>query len=94
MTAIRHSLQRDLFAHQDERLLSCINVGDPKKKKKTYFLCLCGSFMLFLCFFYVHFTEVCARFRYESAVCEPFTGFCVAVTTEKLPFDLLKEDLI
>uniref|UniRef100_A0AAY4DC38 Exocyst complex component 1 n=1 Tax=Denticeps clupeoides TaxID=299321 RepID=A0AAY4DC38_9TELE len=39
MTAIKHSLQRDIFTPNDERLLSIVNVCKAGKKKKNCFLC-------------------------------------------------------
>ena len=42
MTAIKHSLQRDIFTPNDERLLSIVNVCKAGKKKKNCFLCATG----------------------------------------------------
>ena len=43
MTDIKHTLQRDLFTPNDERLLGVVLVGKPAgKKKKTAFLCASG----------------------------------------------------
>ena len=40
MTDIKHTLQRDLFTPNDERLLGVVLVGKPagKKKKMYYYL--------------------------------------------------------
>lgn len=40
MAAIRHTLQREIFAPSDEKLLSICFVSKTYKKKKTSFLCL------------------------------------------------------
>uniref|UniRef100_A0AAY4DBE9 Exocyst complex component 1 n=1 Tax=Denticeps clupeoides TaxID=299321 RepID=A0AAY4DBE9_9TELE len=45
MTAIKHSLQRDIFTPNDERLLSIVNVCKAGKKKKN----LCNVFLCQRC---------------------------------------------
>ena len=40
MAAIRHTLQREIFALNDEKILSICHVSKAYKKKKTSFLCL------------------------------------------------------
>ncbi|KAJ9582030.1 hypothetical protein L9F63_003613 [Diploptera punctata] len=40
MAAIRHTLQRDVFQPNDERLLAIVHVSKLLKKKKTSFLCI------------------------------------------------------
>ena len=40
MAAIRHTLQRDVFQPNDERLLAVVHVSKLLKKKKTSFLCI------------------------------------------------------
>lgn len=53
MAAIKHTLQREVFASSDEKLLSVCHVCKAYKKKKTSFLCLVsaidtpGSFILY-----------------------------------------------
>ncbi|XP_030836970.1 exocyst complex component 1 isoform X4 [Strongylocentrotus purpuratus] len=39
MTAIRHTLQRDVFLPNDERLIGVVHVSKAGKKKKVSFLC-------------------------------------------------------
>ncbi|XP_076310554.1 exocyst complex component Sec3 isoform X2 [Tachypleus tridentatus] len=39
MAAIRHSLQRDVFQPNDERIVGVVSVAKSSKKKKTSFLC-------------------------------------------------------
>lgn len=39
MAAIRHTLQRDIFLPQDERLIEVVHVSKTGKKKKSSFLC-------------------------------------------------------
>ena len=52
MPAIRHTLQREIFTPNDEKILSVCSVRKAYKKKKTSFLCLTsvidtpGSFFL------------------------------------------------
>lgn len=40
MAAIRHSLQRDVFRPNDERLVGVVHVAKASKKKKASFLCI------------------------------------------------------
>ncbi|XP_072040820.1 LOW QUALITY PROTEIN: exocyst complex component 1-like [Amphiura filiformis] len=40
MTAIRHTLQRDVFLPHDERLIAVVHVTKAGKKKKVSFLCV------------------------------------------------------
>ena len=40
MATIGMTLQRDLFQHNNERLMTLISVTKPQKKKKTYFLAI------------------------------------------------------
>ncbi|XP_035207311.1 exocyst complex component 1-like [Stegodyphus dumicola] len=40
MAAIRHSLHKEVFLPNDERLVGVVNVAKASKKKKTAFLCL------------------------------------------------------
>lgn len=43
MAAIRHSLQRDVFRPNDERLVGVVHVAKASKKKKASFLCIAVS---------------------------------------------------
>lgn len=45
MTAIKHSLQRDLFRPSEERLSAVVNATKAGKKKKSSFLCAAGKFI-------------------------------------------------
>lgn len=40
MAAIRHTLQREVFQPNDERLLAVMHVSKVLKKKKISYLCL------------------------------------------------------
>jgi hypothetical protein len=39
MTAIKHTLNRDVFLPNDERLIGFVHVTKVGRKKKTSFLC-------------------------------------------------------
>eukprot|EP00058_Branchiostoma_floridae_P002296 XP_002587784.1 hypothetical protein BRAFLDRAFT_92229 [Branchiostoma floridae] len=43
MTAIRHTLQKDVFLPHDQRLLGVVHVSKAGKKKKVSFLCAAAS---------------------------------------------------
>ncbi|XP_019646836.1 PREDICTED: exocyst complex component 1-like [Branchiostoma belcheri] len=43
MTAIRHTLQKDVFLPNDERLLGVVHVSKAGKKKKASFLCAAAT---------------------------------------------------
>lgn len=43
MAAIKHTLQREIFTPNDEKLLSVCHVSKAYKKKKTSFLCLVST---------------------------------------------------
>lgn len=43
MAAIRHSLHKDVFQPNDERLIGVVCVAKASKKKKTSFLCAAGK---------------------------------------------------
>ena len=52
MTAIKHTLQRDVFLPNDERLIGLVHVtqaGKKKKSSKTSFLCVACKFDLYIC---------------------------------------------
>lgn len=40
MAALRHSMQRELFAPGEERLVGLVHVTSKTKKIKNYFLCV------------------------------------------------------
>lgn len=40
MAAIRHTLQREVFQPNDERLLAVVHVSKVLKKKKISYLCM------------------------------------------------------
>ena len=42
MTAIKHTLQREVFLPSEERLISVVHVTKEGKKKKACFLCAAG----------------------------------------------------
>jgi len=46
MTAIKHTLQREVFLPSEERLISVVHVTKEGKKKKACFLCAAGHVML------------------------------------------------
>jgi hypothetical protein len=43
MTAIKHTLQREVFLPNEERLVSVVHVTKEGKKKKSCFLCASGK---------------------------------------------------
>lgn len=43
MTSISRILQKEVFQSNEERLITCCNVGKYLKKKKTSFLCIVSS---------------------------------------------------
>ena len=43
MTALKHSLQREVFKPNEERLIAVVNVTKAGKKKKASFLCAAGT---------------------------------------------------
>jgi len=42
MTAIKHTLQREVFLPSEERLIAVVHVTKPGRKKKASFLCAAG----------------------------------------------------
>ena len=42
MTAIKHTLQREVFLPSEERLVAVVHVTKPGRKKKASFLCAAG----------------------------------------------------
>ena len=44
MTAIKHTLQREVFLPAEERLVGLVHVTKAGKKKKSSFLCAAGGF--------------------------------------------------
>jgi len=44
MTAIKHTLQREVFLPSEERLISVVHVTKEGKKKKACFLCAAGRY--------------------------------------------------
>jgi len=48
MTAIKHTLQREVFLPSEERLISVVHVTKEGKKKKACFLCAAGFVLLIL----------------------------------------------
>jgi len=51
MTAIKHTLQREVFLPSEERLISVVHVTKEGKKKKACFLCAAGCTL----FYYMEF---------------------------------------
>jgi len=47
MTAIKHTLQREVFLPSEERLISVVHVTKEGKKKKACFLCAAGCVLCF-----------------------------------------------
>lgn len=43
MTAIKHTLQRDIFLPSDETLISVVHVTKTGKRRKPSFLCAAGK---------------------------------------------------
>ena len=48
MTAIKHTLQREVFLPSEERLFSVVHVTKEGKKKKACFLCAAGHSRCFI----------------------------------------------
>lgn len=48
MTAIKHTLNRDVFLPNDERLIGFVHVTKVGRKKKTSFLCAACKFFFLL----------------------------------------------
>lgn len=47
MTAIKHTLNRDVFLPNDERLIGFVHVTKVGRKKKTSFLCAACKFFCY-----------------------------------------------